>query len=81
MASCFLAGLTRNVNARLNRNLSYLTSPAAERAKDHEALVLLAENVGLAMMYTRILNALRTMKETIDDIHDIWLTPQPLERS
>jgi transcriptional regulator with GAF, ATPase, and Fis domain len=44
--------------------------------KDIDSLVLLADNIGLAMMYTRVLHALRSMKETIDDIHDIWFKPQ-----
>ena len=47
--------------------------------KDIDSLRLLADNIGLAMMYARVLNALRSMKETVDDIHDIWLSPQSIE--
>jgi transcriptional regulator with GAF, ATPase, and Fis domain len=47
--------------------------------KDIDSLRLLADHIGLAMMYTRVLNALRSMKETVDDIHEIWLTPHRVE--
>ena len=33
--------------------------------QDLDSLMLLAENVGLAMMYTRLLNAMTTIKETV----------------
>ena len=44
--------------------------------KDIDSLRLLADNIGLAMMYTRLLNALRAIKDTVGDIHDIWLAPE-----
>lgn len=43
--------------------------------KDVDSLKLLADHIGLAMTYTRVLNALQSIKETIGDIHDVWLAP------
>jgi len=42
-------------------------------ARDVDSLLVLAENIGLAMTYTRLLNALKTIRYTVDDIHSIWL--------
>jgi signal transduction protein with GAF and PtsI domain len=39
--------------------------------RDLDSLQLLAENIGLAMMYTRLLNALKDIKDTMDES---WLT-------
>jgi signal transduction protein with GAF and PtsI domain len=44
--------------------------------QDLDSLFLLAENIGLAMTYTRLLNALQSVKDTINDIHTIWLDPR-----
>lgn len=33
----------------------------------------LADNVDLAMTYTRLLNALQIVKEAVTDIHGVWL--------
>ncbi|UCF91944.1 MAG: GAF domain-containing protein [Desulfobacterales bacterium] len=44
--------------------------------RDIDSLLLLADNVGLAMMYTRVLNALQNIKDTVNDIHTIWLLPR-----
>ncbi len=41
--------------------------------KDLDSLLLLGEIVGLAMIYTRNLNVLQTIKGAIDDVHPIWL--------
>ena len=41
--------------------------------KDVDSLLVLSENIGLAMTYTRVLNALKTIRFTVDDIHSIWL--------
>jgi hypothetical protein len=38
-----------------------------------DSLRLLGDNIGLAMMYTRVLNALRQVKDTVNDIHSVWL--------
>lgn len=43
--------------------------------QDLDSLLLLAENIGLAMTYTRLLNALQSVRDTINDIHTIWLDP------
>ena len=39
--------------------------------KDVDSLMILAESIGLAMTYTRVLKALKTIKYTVDDIHGI----------
>ncbi len=44
--------------------------------RDVDSLLVLAENIGLAMTYTRVLNALKTIRYTVDDIHSIWLLEQ-----
>jgi len=44
--------------------------------RDVDSLLVLAENIGLAMTYTRVLNALKTIRYTVDDIHSIWLLDQ-----
>lgn len=41
--------------------------------RDVDSLLVLAENIGLAMTYTRVLQAIRTIRYTVDDIHDIWM--------
>jgi signal transduction protein with GAF and PtsI domain len=40
---------------------------------DVDSLQVLAENIGLAMTYTRVLKALRTIRYTIDDVHGLWM--------
>jgi GAF domain-containing protein len=34
---------------------------------------MLAQNLGVALMYFRVANAVATVKETINDIHPVWL--------
>ena len=41
--------------------------------EDLDSLQVLAENIGLAMTYTRVLKALRTIRYTIDDVHGLWM--------
>ena len=41
--------------------------------RDVDSLLVLAENIGLAMTYTRVLKALNTIRYTVDDVHSIWL--------
>lgn len=41
--------------------------------RDIESLLILAENIGLAMMYTRILNALQAIKEVVAEVHPVWM--------
>ena len=43
--------------------------------RDVDSLMLLAENIGLAMMYTRLINALQAVKMTVNEVHDIWINP------
>ena len=43
---------------------------------DIDSLMLLAEIVGLAMTYTRLLNAMRNVKGAVDEIHAVWLGTQ-----
>lgn len=40
--------------------------------RDVETLMLFADHVGMAMMYTRLLNAFTVIKETVMDVHDLW---------
>ncbi|MBW1841475.1 MAG: GAF domain-containing protein [Deltaproteobacteria bacterium] len=41
--------------------------------RDLDSLMLLGENIGLAMTHTRVLNAVQSLKGIIDEIHPIWL--------
>ena len=43
--------------------------------KDVDSLLLLAEIVGLAMTYTRLANAVQVVKETVNEVHPVWLNP------
>jgi transcriptional regulator with GAF, ATPase, and Fis domain len=43
--------------------------------KDIDTLLVLAQNIGLAMMYTRLLNAVKTIRYTVDDIQLIGEEP------
>ena len=40
--------------------------------QDVDSLLVLAENIGLAMMYTRLLNAVKDIKDTVTEVHSIW---------
>jgi len=40
--------------------------------QDIDSLLVLAENIGLAMMYTRLLNAIKEVKSTVNEVHSIW---------
>ena len=53
----------------------YHSSPWAVSENDVDSLMLLGELVGLAMQYTRVLNALQAVRDTIDDVHSVWLNP------
>lgn len=41
--------------------------------RDIDSLLVLAENIGLAMMYTRLLNVLKEIKGSVNEVHDVWL--------
>jgi GAF domain-containing protein len=43
--------------------------------QDLDFLTLLADNIGLAMMYTRLQHALQSVRESVDAIHAVWLQP------
>ncbi len=43
--------------------------------RDVDSLLLLAGNIGLAMTYTRLLNAMQAVKDTVNEVHSIWLEP------
>lgn len=43
-------------------------------AEDLDSLLVIAENAGLAMMYTRMRRALRETRESIGNVHEIWTT-------
>lgn len=53
----------------------YHPEPWKITVKDQDSLLLLAEIIGLAMMYARLRIALRVIDETVSDIHSIWLNP------
>lgn len=40
---------------------------------DIDYLHVLAQNIGIALMYFRLANALQSVKETVSDIHSVWL--------
>ena len=40
---------------------------------DLDSLLLVGEKLALGLMYMRLVNALRTVKETVGEVHDIWL--------
>jgi hypothetical protein len=46
----------------------YHSEPWDISNRDLDSLQLLADNVGLAMMYTRLLNALQSIKDTIKEL-------------
>ena len=41
--------------------------------KDIDSLLVLAESIGLAMTYTRLLNAVQNIQYTVNDIESVWL--------
>ncbi|UCD30955.1 MAG: GAF domain-containing protein [Desulfobacterales bacterium] len=43
---------------------------------DLDAFSVLAEIIGMTMMYSRILNALQTVKDSVNQVHSIWLEPK-----
>jgi len=51
----------------------YHRAPWEVSDKDVDSLLLLGELVGLAMQYTRVLNALQAVRDTVDDVHSVWL--------
>ncbi len=41
--------------------------------RDLDSLMIFTENIGLALMYIRLLQALKSVKETVSEIHPVWL--------
>ncbi len=41
--------------------------------RDLDSLMVFTENIGLALMYIRLLQALKSVKETVEEVHPIWL--------
>ncbi|QTA90512.1 GAF domain-containing protein [Desulfonema magnum] len=44
--------------------------------RDIDSLQILAGNIGMAITYTRILNALQSVMDSVNDIHTVWLYPK-----
>ena len=42
-------------------------------SKEMVFVEMLSQNLGVALMYFRVANAVATVKETINDIHPVWL--------
>lgn len=53
----------------------YDSSPWEVSEHDLEYLQVLAQNLGITMMYFRLANALVAVKDTVDTIHSVWLRP------
>lgn len=41
--------------------------------EDVDSLMVLAEGLGLAMTYTRTVSALKTIRQTVVDLHGVWM--------
>ena len=41
--------------------------------QDVENLQVLAQNIGIALMYFRLANVVQSMKETVNEVHSVWL--------
>jgi GAF domain-containing protein len=41
--------------------------------RDIEHLQVVAQNIGIALMYFRLANALLSVKETVNEVHPVWL--------
>jgi GAF domain-containing protein len=41
--------------------------------RDVEHLQVVAQNIGIALMYFRLANAVLSVKETVNDVHSVWL--------
>ncbi|MEW5908867.1 MAG: GAF domain-containing protein [Thermodesulfobacteriota bacterium] len=69
-----LSSIPIRINKKVIAELRlYHSKPWALSDRDVDSLRLLGETIGLALMYTRLLNALRTIRSAVGDIHSIWL--------
>jgi hypothetical protein len=41
--------------------------------RDIEHLQVVAQNIGVALMYFRLANAVLSVKETVNEVHSVWL--------
>jgi len=41
--------------------------------QDVENLQVLAQNIGIALMYFRLSNVVQSMKEIVNEVHSVWL--------
>ncbi|MGD2029957.1 MAG: GAF domain-containing protein, partial [Desulfobacterales bacterium] len=41
--------------------------------RDIELLQVVAQNIGVALMYFRLANAVLSVKETVNEVHSVWL--------
>jgi GAF domain-containing protein len=41
--------------------------------RDVEHLQVVAQNIGIALMYFRLANAVLSVKETVNEVHSVWL--------
>jgi len=53
----------------------YDAAPWEVSEHDVEYLSVLAQNLGITMMYFRLANALLAVKDSVDAIHSVWLRP------
>ena len=51
----------------------YHHSPWNISDQDLDSLLVLGESIGLAMTYARLANALRAVKDTANEVHNVWL--------
>lgn len=62
------------MRGKLVGSLRLYNSQQWEPSKEEMVYVeLLAQNLGVALMYFRVANAVSTVKETVNDIHPVWL--------
>ncbi|MCK5311784.1 MAG: GAF domain-containing protein [Desulfobacteraceae bacterium] len=52
----------------------YSGEPWEISEQDLETLMLFADHVGMAMMYTRLLNVYTTIRDTVMDVNEVWGT-------
>ena len=62
---------------RIVPRVLFETKCARWDARDLDTLTVLAENIGLALMYTRLFRVVNEIKGVMDDIHPIWMQPPP----
>jgi GAF domain-containing protein len=52
----------------------YHSEPWEASEKDLDYLKALAKTIGISLMYFRVSNAIGRVKETVNDIHSVWLS-------